>query len=199
MKIRNRTFKIITLLTLSILMFAIMAVFPLVNNASAEINTTDEYIIRDIQVGDDLSGVTLLIDLTDISQDEIDYWNDTTIVTTDYFKIHYGGVATPLLEIVYNSYEVFSIIYNPDNYTTVTEYVMPQNFGVVTEVNESFTAGIKILALNPGYIPPVEEPEPTEEPENPINEITDFFSNASVAAIILLVLGTFVVYSIIKK
>lgn len=179
---KQKRLKSILLLTLTILMLAVMAIFPLVNNtASAEkINTTDEYIIRDIQVGDDLSGVTLLIDLSDFTQDDFNNWDDTTIVATDYFIIHqgYGGVR-PLLQIMYNSYEVISTIYHPDNYTTVSEYVLPQNFGVVTEVNEGFTAGIKILGLNPDYIPPVEEPEPT--PETP-NTGIEYFLNKELLA-----------------
>jgi hypothetical protein len=193
---KQKKLKSILLLTLTFLMLAIMAIFPLVNNASAEgINTTDEYIIRDIQVGDDLSGVKLFIDLSDITQDEFNYWKDTTIVTTDYFMIHYGySGVTPKLQIMYNSYEVFSTIYHPDNYTTVTEYVLPQNFGVVTEVNENFTAGIKILGLNPDYIPPVEEPEPT--PETPNTGIEDFLNKELLAGFTI---GTLLLILLIYK
>lgn len=202
MIVKNRKLKIVILSLLCIVMLAGMAILPLtLRNASAEeeINTTDEYVIRDIQVGDDLSGVTLLIDLSDITQYEIEYWMDTIIVSTDYFIINYGyGGITPLLQIMYNSYEVFSTIYHPDNYTTVTEYLLPQNFGVVTEVNESFTAGIKILGLNPDYIPPVEEPEPT--PETPNTGIEDFLSKELIAGFSIgMLLLILLIYKIFVK
>lgn len=196
MKTKNRTFKIITLLTLSILMLAIMAIFPLVNNASAEeeINTTDKFIIQDIDVGVDLSGKYLFIDNTKmieanfaptalyVSANYEIYWN------YDNGEIYYVDVVNWTETSIYVDNEEIPFEY----------FILPADFGLVTENLDTYDI-ISYGVLNPDYIEPEPTPEPTEEPENPINEITDFFSNASVAAIILLVLGSYVVYSIIKK
>lgn len=199
MKTKNRTFKIILLLTLSILMIAIMAIFPLVNTASAEaeINTTDEYIFRNIEVGDNLSGKTIYFDISIID----------TLLFEDAHNIQFGSMSCTLtvrslqgINLKFKNGETDIIIFNSENYQDITSYNMPDNLEPISQISYDSTNSfnwsfISILVENPDYI----EPEPTEEPENPINEITDFFSNASVAAIILLVLGAYVVYSIIKK
>ena len=177
------------------MIFALFSTFY-IKNASAEINTTDEYILKQIEVGDDLSGQILYFNKLYI----IDNNNISYTIDTETNQLIYGSTASLLK---YTTAEGLETIFDPVSYLSLDfefQFQLPSDFGIVTAVNygegSTFSWGfVKILVLNPDYVP---TPTLTEEPQTPFDEVGNIFNNASLGAILLIILGAVLLSKIIR-
>ncbi len=203
---KHKTLKIVTMLTLSILMFAFMAVFPLVNNASAEeeINTTDEFILRDIQEDDFIGSRDIYIDLSkfDIPEgppvqimlftvkDALHSPNEAFWVRLhiDPVNINHDYLYTVELRGVNSWDSVSMILYEDDTFDDLVIIQFPYDNESTVRVQDVGDSDypdyvVQILVSNPDYLSevdptpePTSEPDPTEEPTTPLDDVNAFFT-----------------------
>lgn len=178
MKIKQKNSTKKLYLTMVVLILAIMLCFYncyKIGSASAEeINTTDEYIIYNVQEGDDLSGLTFYLDKN------YTYVDISGGITSTLYQLTFTAdtitLKNPVGDVTY--YEMLG----GAQFLSFMGYTLPADFGIV---EFAFTSTFQdyILIENPDYIAPVATDTPVET--IPPTQLETFLSGELIAGLSL--------------